>query len=169
MTKVKPTRIVYQVVAYLLFAAVVGYFSASPSYTHFDPDMAQIKLNFSHSGQRKSECRRLTPEEIAKLAPNMRRPMDCPRERLPVRVELILNGTVLFSDSLPPSGIARDGKSSAYQRFTVAPGRHHLIARLRDSAREEGFDYEHEAEIQLAPRQNFVVDFKSDSGGFIFM
>ena len=169
MPKVKPARIVFQVVAYVLFAVVVGYFSASPSYTHFDPDMAQIKLSFSHSGQRKDECRRLTPEEIAQLAPNMRRPLDCPRERLPVRVELILDGTVIFNDSLTPSGLARDGKSSAYQRFAVEPGHHHLVARLRDSARDEGFDYEHEVEIELAPRQNFVVDFKSETGGFIFM
>ena len=51
----------------------------------------------------------------------------------------------------------------------VSAGRHRLVARLRDSDRTEGFDYEHEAEIELAPGQNFVVDFRAVSGGFIFM
>ncbi len=169
MVKLSPLRIGAQIVAYTLFAAVVGYFSVSPPYTHVDPEMAQIKLNLTHSGQRKGECRRLTPEEIAKLAPNMRRPMDCPRERVPVVVELIMDGTVLYKDSLIPSGVARDGKSSVSARFTVPPGRHELIARLRDSAREQGFDYERVAEIELASRQNFVVDFRVNMGGFIFM
>ena len=40
------------------------------------------------------------PEELAKLAPNMRTPMDCPRERSPVRVRLELDG-VLLSWAVP--------------------------------------------------------------------
>src|SRR3990167_4997663 len=79
--------IVGQVIAFTLFAIGLGYFSNSPTYTHHDPEMALIKLSFSHASQHKEECRRLSPEEIAALAPNMRRPMDCPRERVPVLVE----------------------------------------------------------------------------------
>ena len=55
-----------------------------------------------------------------------------------------------------------------HQRFAVQPGRHVLTARLRDSEREQGYDYEREQEIELVPRQNFVIDFRAETGGFVF-
>ncbi len=165
----RPLPLLGQALAYLLFAVVVGYFSFHPSYTHLPPDVALIKLSFSHAAERAGECRRLSAEEIAALPPNMRRTKDCPRERLPVLVELVLDGQTLTRRVLPPTGLRRDGASIIYQRFAVASGRHTLVARLRDSHRTEGFDYESKAEIELAPRQNFVVDFRAEAGGFIFM
>jgi hypothetical protein len=165
----KLVQLVGQAIAYALFAVAIGYFATRPAYTHLDPDKALIKLSFSHAGQRKGECRRLTPEELAELAPNMRRPLDCPRERLPLRVELLLDGETVFQGELPPSGLAGDGASTVYRKFPVAPGQHRLTARLRDTARAEGFDYESEQDIVLEPRQVFVVDFKSALGGFIFL
>ena len=38
----------------------------------------------------------------------------------------------------------------------------------RDSARREGFDYTRSTDIELKPRQNFVVDFRAEAGGFSF-
>ena len=43
-----------------------------------------------------------------------------------------------------------------------------MFARLRDSDREEGFDYKRDAIIELVPGQNLVVDFRSEMGGFLF-
>ena len=162
-------QLVGQAIAYALFAVAIGYFATRPAYTHLDPGKALIKLSFSHAGQRKGDCRRLTPEELAALAPNMRRPLDCPRERLPLRMELLLDGETLFQGELPPSGLAGDGASTVYRKFPVAPGRHRLTARLRDTARTEGFDYESERDVVLEPRQIFVVDFKAALGGFVFL
>ncbi len=158
-----------QAAVYLLIALLLGIFSDTPSIIHFPADKARITLSFAHGGQRKGECRRLTPEEIAKLAPNMRKPISCPRERLPLQVELLLDGAPLFEASLPPTGLSRDGRSQVHRRFVVAPGSYTLTARLRDSARAEGFDYERSQEITLVPQQDFVVDFRSDTGGFVFM
>lgn len=163
------TRYLAQIVAYGLFAGVVGYFSDTPAYVHHDPDKALIKLSFSHAGERKVACRRRTPEEIAALAPNMRRPFDCPRERVPLVVELVLDGKLLYHGVLPPSGLAGDGASTVYQRFEVAPGRHRLMVRLRDSRRGQGFDYQREEAVELRPRQNFVIDFRAQKGGFVFL
>jgi hypothetical protein len=158
-----------QLIAYALFALVIGYFATQPTYTHLDPDRALIKLSFSHAGEHRQECRRLTQEELNELPPNMRRPMDCPRERLSLLVELELDGKILYRDELPPSGLASDGASTAYRKFPVAAGSHTLVARLRDSRREDGFDYEQVAEITLAPQQNFVIDFRPELGGFLFL
>ena len=158
-----------QVIAYTLFAVVVGYFATQPPYTHLAPGMAQIKLSFGHAGAHTSECRRLTQEELNQLAPNMRRPLDCPRGRLPVLIEVELDGELLYSEALPPSGLAGDGVSTAYKKFPVDPGQHQLVTRLRDSNRSEGFDYEKASEITLSPQQNFVIDFHPSSGGFLFL
>lgn len=159
-----------QALAYAAFAALLGFFATSPVYNPVDPRAAMVKLSFSHVGQRKSECRRFTPEEIANLPPNMRRPLDCPRERLPVTVELELDGQVLAHHEIQASGLSHDRASSVYHKYVVPPGRHRLVARLRDSARTSGYDYERAADIELDPRENFVVDFHADAGagGFTF-
>jgi hypothetical protein len=158
-----------QAIAYALFAVVVGYFATQPAYTHLDPEKAQIKLSFGHAGQHTTECRRLTQEELNQLAPNMRRPLDCPRGRLPVLIELELDGELLYREALPPSGLAGDGVSTAYKTFPVDPGPHRLVARLRDSKRTEGFDHEKASTITLSPQQNFVIDFHPSRGGFLFL
>jgi hypothetical protein len=166
---IKPFQLLGQAIAYAMFAGVIACFATSPAYTHLDPGLALIKLSFSHAGRHKGECRQLSPEELAKLPPNMRRPLDCPRERLPLRVELLLDGALLYRSDLPPSGLAGDGASMAYRKFPVVPGRHRLVARLRDSDRTTGYDYEKEAEITLHPQQNFVIDFRPSLGGFQFL
>lgn len=163
-----PAQLLAQGFAYAVFGALIGYFSSAPVYTHADPELALIKLSFSHAGRPIRECRRLTPEEIAGLAPNMRRPLDCPRERLPLQLELELDGELIHRQLHPPAGLWSDGPAVVYRRFPLPPGRHRLAARLRDSARPEGFDYRHEEDIELRPRQNFVVDFRADKGGFVF-
>ena len=83
-------------------------------------------------------------------------------------MELLLDGEPLYQAVLPPTGLAGDGPSRAYQRFAVPPGRHELSARLRDTDRAEGFDYERTAMVELAPAQSLAIDFRSEMGGFIF-
>lgn len=157
-----------QMLAYAAFAALIGYFATAPAYHPIEPDTAVIKLSFVHVGKRKVECRKMSPEEIAQLAPNMRLMLDCPRERLPVIVEVDLDDKLLVRRELAASGLAHDRASSIYQKYVVASGRHRITARLRDSARADGFDYTRSTEIELKPRQIFVVDFRAETGGFIF-
>jgi hypothetical protein len=160
-------KIAFQVVAYALFAAFVGYFSSAPPYRHLDPGRAVVKLSLSHAGERKQECRSRTPEELAKLAPNMRAALDCPRERSDVRVELEMDGEVLASVQARPSGLRRDLPSTVYRRIEVAAGRHTFRARLADTATGE-FRHHGEATIDLPAGRVLVVDFAASRGGFLF-
>lgn len=164
----KPLAYLGQAVVYGLIALTLGYFSMRPAFRHFADDQAQLLVSFAHKGEHKVPCRKLTREEIAELAANMRRTELCSRERLPIYVELTLSGEPIYSASLPPTGLSSDGASQAYQNFTVAPGRYQLVARLRDSARESGFDYEATADVDLEPGENYVIDFRSEMGGFLF-
>lgn len=165
---------------YGLFIAVIGYFSVAPAYLHFPPDLALIKVSFSHAGQPLEECRVRTAAELEKLPPNMRVPTQCGRERSPVSLDLELDGKPLYRAELPPSGLSRDGVSTVYQSFPVSAGRHHLRARLKDdmkrfinvagadSIRAPDFNYIKEADVTVVPGQVFVVDFNARAGGFVF-
>lgn len=168
-TAAGPGRWIAQAALYAVFAAVVGYFATGPAYRYLPPGTALVRVSFSHAGARKAECRRLTPAEVAALAPNMRRDLDCERGRVPLLLEIDLDGRLLHRASLAPSGLASDGASSAYERFEVAAGPHRITARLRDSRRTEGFDYEASTEVELRPGQSFVVDFSAPTGGFRFL
>lgn len=157
-----------QALLYGAFIAFIGYFSVAPAYRHVDPQLAVIKLTFSHAAERREPCRKLSPKELAQLAPNMRRPMDCERERLPLLVEFEIDGELVFQTEEAPTGLWKDGPSTVYQKFPVQAGSHELVARLRDGRDTEGFDYERAASVELAPGQNFVVGFRAAAGGFKF-
>lgn len=157
-----------QIIIYALFAGLIVFFSSQPSYNYFPADQALVRLSFAHGAKRKGECRKRTREELQKLAPNMRQPMLCPRERLPVYVELLVDGKVLYQASLPPTGLSRDGPSRVYERLVVTAGRHDVTARLRDTARNAGFDYERTEHLYLKPGHSLAIDFRADIGGFVF-
>ncbi len=155
------------VVIAALFAGVAA-FADWPVYRQTPRDTGIVMLSFVHGADRRADCRRLTPEEIAKLPPNMRRVQDCPRGRRPIYVELNISDRVTYRASLPPTGIAGDGPSRVYERFVLPIGQYDIVVRMRDTARTEGFDYERAAHITLGPDQMIVVDFRSQPPGFIF-
>ncbi len=157
-----------QFVFFAAFCAFVGYFSNQPVYQQFPDGMAQIKLSFAHGAAREVDCRILTSKEIAKLPPNERRPNTCGRERIDAHIQLSVDGEVLYDELLPATGLSNDGPARTYQKLMVPAGEHTITARLRDSKRESGFDYEATHQAVLEPFQNLAVDFKADSGGFNF-
>lgn len=138
-----------------------------PLYHRIPPGTAVIKFSFNHRADRAAECRRRTPEELAKLPPNMRRPTECPRGRRDIHAELWIDGKQAFAGALAPTGLSRDGPSHLYRRFTVPAGTHVVVARLRDTPRESGFDHELTEEVSLAPGQSLALDFRPEHGGFV--
>lgn len=161
-------RLVGQFIVIAALFAGVAALSDWPTYAQIPDGTGVVMLTFVHGADRKGECRRLTPEEIAKLPPNMRRVQDCPRGRRPIYVELDVDGRSVYRASLPPTGIAGDGPSRVYQRFVLPAGNHELAVRMRDTARAEGFDHERRDSVALAPDQMLVIDYRPESGSFIF-
>lgn len=159
-------RLIFGTIATTAIIAGVAELSAWPSYRAIPEGTGVVKLSFSHGGAR--SCRQLTEAERAKLPPNMRRKETCDRRRLPVYVEMDLDGETVYRASLPSSGIAGDGPSRVYQRFLLPAGEHDVAVRLRDSTRAEGFDYAAERRIALAAEQSFAIDFRLIAGGFVF-
>jgi hypothetical protein len=144
---------------YGLFALFIGVFSTWPPYRHLEADQSLIKLSFTHTGKPVSECKQQSAAELAKLPPNMRAPVRCPRERSPVVVELDVDGQPAYRHSAAPSGLSKDGASSVYHRVQVGAGTHRVSVRLRDDVRSPGFAHVREETVTLAPAQILVIDF----------
>jgi hypothetical protein len=157
-----------QILMYSAFGLVIGWFATMPQYRYADPGIASIKVSLSHAADRIEPCVQLTPEQIAELAMNMRQTEACERERLPLYVEIDIDGRNVFSLESEPTGLWNDGPSSVYERFDVAPGTHTITARLRDTDREDGWDYEKTDNVVLEAGRYFTVTFKAETGGFNF-
>ncbi len=151
---------------YAAFAGLIGYLSFWPRYQYASPDLAAVKLSVSHATQRVVPCVRLTPEQVAELPPNMRRHETCERRRLPLVIDLDVDGEPMLRVVASPSGLWGDGPASVYERFELAPGTRTFTVRMRDSARKTGWDYTHREEITLAAGRYTTISFAPQNGGF---
>jgi len=167
-SRTNPWKVPVTAVAYAAFAIIVGCFSVWPSLQLIDNDKAMISLSFSYAGERIRECRKLTQEELNKLPPNMRKPDDCPRERLPIRVVFSSNGKALYEAIRMPSGLWRDGSSNVYERMTVEGKNQRLFIGMNQRGESPEFDFSLEKEVELVPGEHLVVEFDDIQQTFVF-
>jgi hypothetical protein len=160
-------KVLAEVLMYGVLMLVVGVLSVWPPYELVEDDRAIISLGFSHAGDRITECRILSQDELNKLPPNMRKPSDCPRERHPVRVELRSGPSTLYQDILPPSGIWSDGKASIYQRIEVPAGKHEIFVGMNDSGGTDDFDSTNSTTVDVRPGRNLVIQFDEETEQFL--
>jgi hypothetical protein len=168
MARIEFGRLAGQALAYALFFGAVGVFSNSPPYRHLAPDEATIKLSVRHAGQRLGECRTLGAEELARLPPTMRAPVDCPRERSPLTLELDVNGLTVLQQTIAPRGLHGDGLASSYRRLTVPAGTIEVGVRMKDHPQQQEFPYVSKRRVVLAPAQVLVIDFDAQKREFVF-
>jgi hypothetical protein len=161
-------RFLLQGIAYAGLMALLGYFATMPPYRYADPHMASVKLSLNHATQRVKPCVKLTPEEIARFAANMRRSEACERARLPLLLQLDIDGRRVADIAASPSGLWNDGPASVYERFAVPAGEHTVSIRLRDSARTSGWDYAETTNVVLRPGRYFTITFRPEAGDFDF-
>lgn len=162
-----PIQWLGQVLLYGLFALAIGVFSQWPIYQPLAADQAVIKVSVVRLGQPVGECRHLTDEELAELPPNMRNPIQCPRERAPLTMQVHLNDELVLERVAHPGGLSKDGAAAIYERFTVGAGEHHIRVHFSDDIRPGARAYEHESSITLDPGQVLVIDFNADKEGII--
>ena len=160
-------KYVLQAIAYAAFAVVIGYFSTFPRYQHLQPDEALLRLSFKHPGKPVGDCRERTPEELAKLPPQLRNKIECPRERSPVHVVVELDGKPLYDETFAAAGLRRDGAASGYRRLAIPAGQHSLKVAFNDDARVKGYTYERAATVELKPGQVVLIDLVADKGGVV--
>lgn len=162
----KALRFAAQLLLYVPLMVLIGYFSTRPTFSVIAPGEALLRLSFTHAAERVHACRKRSPEELAKLPPNMRTPLDCPRERVPVRVSLQLDGREIFARTVPPAGLHHDGDATVYFRTPVPAGQHRIVVRMGDRPGDD-FEYSKDATIDFAPGSAWVIDFDGARGGFV--
>lgn len=162
-----PAQWVGQFLLYGLFALAIGVFTQWPPYHPIGKDQALIKVSVARLGQPVGECRRLTDEELASLPPNMRDPVQCPRERSPLTMEVTVNDTTMLKRVAEPGGLSRDGAAAIYERLVVPTGEQRIHVRFNDDVRPGARVYEHEASVALLPGQVLVIDFDAEKGGIV--
>jgi len=165
---IKIARYALQLITYAALATAIGCFSVAPHYQYAAADAAVVKISFSHATDRIAPCVLLTPAEVAELAPNMRRTEKCERGRLPLTIELDVDGKLKLAEQVQPSGLWSDGPASVYQRFDLPPGRHRLSVRLRDTSRADGWDYDYTRDVSLEAGRYLTITFRAENGGFEF-
>jgi hypothetical protein len=157
-----------RIIGYGLCAAGLAYCSASPTYQQLPPGAALLRLSMTIPGALLGECRARSPQELERLAPNMRDPNPCPRERASVRVQLEVDGATRVDAALAPRGVARDGEAALYRRILVPAGAHRIAARVNDDARQSRFAYSAETNVDLAPGAVLTIDFDRKAGRVVF-
>jgi ferredoxin/coenzyme F420-reducing hydrogenase delta subunit len=166
--RANPWKVPVTAFAYIAFAVIVGWLSIWPRFQLIDDGKAMISLSFSHAGPRIGECRKLTQEELNRLPPNMRKPEDCPRERLPIRVVFSSNGDTLYEATRSPTGLWKDGAANVYRRLEVEGKSQRLFIGMNESGISPEFDYSLEQEVDLAPGEHLVVEFDGTRKSFVF-
>jgi len=163
----KLIRYALQAINYSVFMGMIWYLSTSPSYQQIAEDEAVINISFSHAGETKEPCHRRTQAELMKLPPNMRAPMDCSRERSPIIIEALLDGDLIYSQTLNAPGIYKDGSVDIYHSVKIPAGSHRFSIKMDDSVLKEGFDYKLDQNIEINPAKILLVDFNAGQGFFI--
>lgn len=161
-------RYLLEALCYSLFMAFVAYLSFRPQVRLLPDDMGIISVSVSHAGQRIAECRQLSQDELNKLPPNMRSVEECPRERHPVRIEILANGQEIYAASVPPSGLWSDGKSVAFDRMRLKAANYRLQVRLNDDGNTSSYNYTASRSVVLQPGQNLVIGFDERDRRFVF-
>jgi hypothetical protein len=160
----KPLRFLLQAFNYSLFMGLVWFFASSPSIRLIAEDEAKLTIAFAHAGQLREPCRMLSQEELNKLAPNMRKIDDCPRERSPVTIEAELDGASVYKASLPPPGLFGDGGVDVFYSAKIPAGEHQLNLKMNDSVRVEGFNHQFARLVTVEPAQILLIGFDSKRG-----
>ena len=160
----KPVRYLLQAFNYSVFMALIWYFATEPSIRVLADDEAMMTIAFAHAGELREACRKLSNEELQELAPNMRKTEECPRERSPVLIEMLVNEERLFAETFNPPGLFRDGSIDVYYRVTIPAGEHYVEIKMDDSVRKQGFNHILEQKISIDPAQILLIDFDSAKG-----
>lgn len=162
--RLKPWQYLLQAVYFALFMVLVWFFSKSPAVRLIEPDQGVIRIAFSHAGELREPCRRLTQAELNELPANMRKLEDCPRERSPVVIEVRLDDEPLYQASLPPQGLFGDGGVDVYFSRKLPTGSHRLSLRMDDSVRDDGFEHDFDEPVEVGPAEILLIGFDVNRG-----
>ncbi len=109
--------------------AVLRLLSFTP-YTAERDVGAIVRLAWRARGERVRDCRRLSPEELAKLPLHMRQEEVCEGRVLPYRLVVALDSVTLVDRLVHGAGAREDRPLYVFQDLIVEPGIHRISVRF---------------------------------------
>lgn len=159
-------KLIHQIAAALALAfilsAVTYAFSAFPYRTAHSGE-PELIVSFNHSGAILAP-KKLSKEELAKRLPHMRAQVNVTRERVPVRLRVTLDETVVFDRSFAPRGLSKDGPSIAVTRLPATAGPHHVRVEIADSVDHDEWKYRWAETVNFKTNLVRVILFDTNAG-----
>lgn len=154
----RPAEIGIQLLAWVLLGALIVAFADGPSFDPLPAEHGRLTLAVAHLSERVEPCRQLSEAERMELPPTRRVTEVCERARIPVKVELVINGRTLVAQEFQPSGFHADGRIFLVQRWALPVGNYRaeltLTGPTAETSRQEVFEF------SLSSGANAVVDIE---------
>ncbi|MCU0507321.1 MAG: 4Fe-4S binding protein [Anaerolineae bacterium] len=147
--------IVALVVLTLLFGAAILANRPTPARAAGD---AQIRLAINHHGELLANARELPPDVVAKLPPGVDPALVLGGERVPVRLQVTLDGETLVAAEYRAGGLRREGSVYGLETVAVAPGARRLVVTLSDDGGEPRVAFDAVAELVAGKTLVLVFD-----------
>jgi len=128
-----------------------------------DDHVVHCEHRFGHVGVVLEHVER-SAAELETLAPNMRAALDCPRERSPLSLELMLDGEPVADMYLKAPGLYDDQGVDVYRDVVTVAGSHRLTVRMNDDVNADGPTYVLDTTVTLEPQRRAVVSFEPGRG-----
>lgn len=158
----------------ILMAPVVliYHLSTSPAYTYSAKDDAMLIVSFKKLPAKAEECNeeelKANDEYLKKRRKHMQRTRRVcgSRERVPMDVNLWINGENAFAQRHFPAGFYTDGYIYVYKQFKLKSGSYKVKVTAREQKEGGGRSYVFEDTIEFNDRRVVVVDFDKGTDRF---
>ena len=161
----KALRFVAQLALYAPLMAILAYFSTEPRFSVVAPGEALVRVSFIHATQRRQAAR--APEELAKLAPNMRAALDCRASARRCWLKWSSTASSSCAARCSPRACAATATPWCTSAWRCRPAPPHRRAAARPA--EGDFNFMKDETVELAGGQTLIIDFNAAKGGFAFL
>ncbi len=162
-----PSTLWATIILLIFFLAAYGLAHVPAQKT--SPYPAALVVSFQHPGQFEKIRFSPTPKKKKKNQLSHMQPRGMVvgaerRKRVPVRMEIYVDGKRILSKSYPPSGLFGDGASVALEVVPINPGAHRVEIRLGDTADPKEWSFTWKKEIIVNKHKQKVIFFDKIKG-----
>lgn len=162
-------RYAFSAATLIIPALIILNFSDTP-FTFSNPNDSRLVLSVRHTSRKVVDCDELgmINREADKYRESLKttgvhmqlsKMGDCSRERNPVYIELYIDNKKVLARDYFAGGIKSDGPSFVFEKYSLKPGVHNVLVKMRDSGAQDHFDYTVQGEIEFKSGYLKVVDF----------
>lgn len=156
--------------------AALGALSQAP-YAPREAQQSLLRLAWRLRGSPVTECRRLSPDELARLPAHMRRAEECTRGVAPYRLDVRIDGRPAIDELVHAAGARQDRPLYVHHEVPLAPGEHVVEVTFLPADPESGAvaPDDRRAPVRLAlrslltlgPGDVALVTYDADSGALV--